>query len=36
MKRAIHYHLHASVSKDWARVRVRHVVAASLINSQDP
>jgi hypothetical protein len=27
--------LHPSVSKDWARVRVRPVAAASVINSQD-
>jgi hypothetical protein len=35
MKRATHYHVHAIVIKDWARVRVCHVVATSLINSQD-
>jgi hypothetical protein len=34
MKRATHYHLHASVSKDRVRVRDRHVAATSLINSQ--
>jgi hypothetical protein len=31
----MNYDLHASVSKDWVRVRVRHVAAASLINSKD-
>jgi hypothetical protein len=35
MKRAIYYHLQASVSKERTRVYVRHVAAASLINSQD-
>jgi hypothetical protein len=35
IKTAIHYHIHASVNKDWAGVRVRHVAAASLIDSQD-
>jgi hypothetical protein len=35
MKTEINYHLHASVNKDWARVRVRYVEAASVINSRD-
>jgi hypothetical protein len=35
MKKAIHYYFHASVSKDWADVRVRHVATGALINSQD-
>jgi hypothetical protein len=35
MEEGVHYRLHASVSKDWGRVRVRHVASALLINSQD-
>jgi hypothetical protein len=35
MNRALHYRLHAGVSKDWACVCVRHLAAASLINSHD-
>jgi hypothetical protein len=35
MTTAIHYYRQASVSKELARVRVRHIAAPSLINSQD-
>jgi hypothetical protein len=35
MKRAIHYYLHVSLGKDWVHVHVHHVVATSLINSQN-
>ena len=31
--RALHYCPHASVGNNWARVRVCHLAAASLINS---